>query len=242
MLQQGRIHGGNIFSLPLLLVASVAAKHSSILPNVERCRFKGHGLFRTKIHGSCCPFHLGLKPWINGKNPGHGKIQCWQIRNSIKWAGIVEAIALSSDPSLSELCVLILWPTWNTRAHEWIKEGFICFIYYFTALLGFLQTGEAQASFRIHCNMHILPSLSRGEGGKKTTTKRLQLFVKYQNSWVIHHQRWLINKSGFRAQSSQNMDSIYIYCHSNLTDLKKGEVFYPILCSKLHWIIEYLPF
>lgn len=65
------------------------------------------------------------------------------------------------------------------------RVSFVLFII-FTALLGFLQTGEAQSSFRIHCNMHILPS-SVEEKGEKTTTKRSQLFQKYQNSWVIQH-------------------------------------------------------
>lgn len=37
------------------------------------------------------------------------------------------------------------------------RVSFVLFII-FTALLGFLQTGEAQPSFRIHWNMHILSS------------------------------------------------------------------------------------
>lgn len=46
--------------------------------------FQRTQLVQDQIHSSCCPFYLGLKPWINSKNPGHGKIQRWQTRNLIK--------------------------------------------------------------------------------------------------------------------------------------------------------------
>lgn len=121
------------------------------------------------------------------------------------------------------------------------RVSFVLFIILLLCL-AFCKQGRHRPHLEFTVTCTFFPPLSRGEGRKKTTTKRSQLFVKYQNSWVIHHQRWLINKSGFRAQSFQNMDSIYICCHSNLTDLKKGEEFYPIFCSKLHWILEYLPF
>lgn len=57
------------------------------------------------------------------------------------------------------------------------RVSFVLFII-FTALLGFLQTGEAQSSFRIHCNMHILPSSSVEEKGEKNNNKKIATVSK----------------------------------------------------------------
>jgi len=54
-----------------------------------------------------------------------------------------------------------------------LKRVSIVLFIIFTALLCVLQTGEAQASFRIHCNMHILPSSAEWRRGKKNNNKKI---------------------------------------------------------------------
>lgn len=119
------------------------------------------------------------------------------------------------------------------------RVSFVLFIILLLCL-AFCKQGRHRPHLEFTVTCTFFPPLLRGEGRKKTTTKRSQLFVKYQNSWVIHHQRWLINKSGFRAQSFQNMDSIYICCHSNLTDWKRGKYFTLIKVTLDSWIFAFL--